>query len=70
MLFRSFITAVSGLEAMSPIKVMCRGYSLVYKNGRIISNSSELKPGDKVDIKLYKGSITAEIKERTVENEV
>lgn len=67
---RRFITAVSGLEAMSPIKVMCRGYSLVYKNGRIISNSSELKSGDKVDIKLYKGSITAEIKERTVENEV
>lgn len=67
---RKFITVVSGLEAMSPLKVMCRGYSLVYKEEKIISNSSCLEPGDKVDIKFYKGSAAAEIKERTVENEV
>ncbi|MGN0620698.1 MAG: exodeoxyribonuclease VII large subunit [Porcipelethomonas sp.] len=64
---KKFISHISRLEALSPVSVMCRGYSLVYRKEKIISDSAEIKEGDTVNIKLYRGSFTAQIKERTVE---
>ncbi len=46
----------SKLEALNPLKIMARGYSTVSVDGEIISNSENLKIGDSVDIRLYKGS--------------
>lgn len=58
---RKFVTAVSKMEAMSPLKVMSRGYSLTYKGEKIISNTKELKIGDNVDIRLADGEFSASV---------
>lgn len=56
---RRFLTAVSKMEAMSPLKVMSRGYSLVYKGKKIIADTKNLKIGDNVDVMLAEGRFSA-----------
>ncbi len=52
------------LEALSPLKVMGRGYSLVYRlPGRdLLSKSAGLKPGDELEIVFHKGGAECEVK--------
>ncbi len=54
---------VGALEALSPLKVMGRGYSLVYRapEGRLIRDAAELQAGDRVDIRLAKGQASCEV---------
>ena len=49
------------LDNLSPLKIMNRGYSLVYKDKKIIRSSSALKSGDKIDITLADGQVSAVI---------
>lgn len=51
----------AALENLSPLKIMNRGYSLVYKDKKIIKSSSALKSGDKIDITLADGQVSAVI---------
>lgn len=52
---------ISRLEALSPLKVLSRGYSLVYRNDRLINNADELKTGDEIKICFGHGEANAEI---------
>ena len=52
---------ISRLEALSPLKVLSRGYSLVYKDDRLISSSDGLRTGDKIKIRFGHGEANAEI---------
>ncbi len=50
------------LDALSPLKVLGRGYSVVHdSNGKIIKNSSQVNEGDEISITLSKGEIKAEV---------
>jgi exodeoxyribonuclease VII large subunit len=49
------------IDASSPLKIMSKGYSVVEKNGKIVSDSSKLNIGDCVDIKMNKGSVKCEV---------
>lgn len=51
----------AALDNLSPLKIMNRGYSLVYKDKKIIKSSSALKCGDKIDITLSDGQVSAVI---------
>lgn len=51
----------AALDNLSPLKIMNRGYSLVYKDKKIIKSSSALKSGDKIDITLADGHVSAVI---------
>ena len=58
------IKTLSGkLDALSPLKVLSRGYSVVSQNGKIIKESKNVKKGDMLLIKLYKGEFEAEVKD-------
>jgi exodeoxyribonuclease VII large subunit len=48
---------VSKLEALNPLAVLSRGYSISYlmPDGRIIRKFTEARPGDPVRIRLWKG---------------
>ena len=52
---------ISKLDALSPLKVLGRGYSLVTKEGKIIKESKEVVKGDIVSIKVSKGEFEAEV---------
>ena len=57
-----FIHLTAKLDALSPLKVLARGYSLVLTDdGRVVPRAGQVKPGDKVDIKLYEGQISAAV---------
>lgn len=47
------------LDSLSPLKVVDRGYSIVTKNNEVIKSASQVKAGDKLDIRLAEGSLTA-----------
>ncbi len=53
---------ISALDNLSPTKIMMRGYSLVYKDDKLIHSVSELKTGDNISVKLHDGEIEATVK--------
>ncbi len=53
---------ISALDNLSPTKIMMRGYSLVYKDEKLIHSVSELKTGDNIFVKLHDGEIEAAVK--------
>ncbi|MBN2801478.1 MAG: hypothetical protein JXR91_00135, partial [Deltaproteobacteria bacterium] len=58
-----FGQAVTGLNALSPLASLGRGYSILKdKNGVIVKDAAALKKGDLVNVKLHKGQIAAEVK--------
>lgn len=49
------------LEASDPLKILSKGYSIVIKDGKNISDSSLLNKGDIVNIKMNEGNIDCEV---------
>lgn len=52
------------LDSLSPLKVLSRGYSLVYKGEKLLSSSETLKKGDKIKIGFGSGGAEAEITDK------
>lgn len=55
---------IARLDALSPLKIMARGYSLVYKGDSLVKNSEQLRIGDSVKIRFDSGEIIAEVTEK------
>lgn len=52
------------LDALSPLKIMDRGYSLVYDlDEHLVKSTDQIRPNDHIKIKLVDGSITCEVLE-------
>lgn len=58
---RDICSYAARLDALSPLKVMSRGFSVIYKDGNIISSAEKLKSGDRVEIRMNDGSVGAVI---------
>ena len=56
-----YIELVTKLDALSPLKTLTRGYSLIEQDNKIVKSSEELKAGDKINIRFIEGKRTAEI---------
>lgn len=50
------------LDSLSPLKVLSRGYSCVYKNGKTVKQAVSLKSGDEIDINFVDGKVKATVK--------
>lgn len=59
----SFKSAVSALNALSPLGVLSRGYSIVSNDKGLIKSIKDVKKDEKINIKLTDGSITAKVDE-------
>ena len=51
------------LNALNPLAVLLRGYSMAEKNGTIVSSVSDLKVGDTVSVRFSDGAVTADVTE-------
>ena len=51
------------IKAHSQDNILERGYSIVYKDNKIINSSKSLNENDLIDIKLYKSKVKAQVKE-------
>lgn len=58
-----FLEKINLLDAYSPLKVMERGYSIVFSNDKLVNSVNDLSIGDKVNIKFSKGNVNAKIYE-------
>ncbi len=59
---RRELAVLSGkLDAMSPLKVLARGYSVVYHQGRVLRDLEALPPGEEVLIQAEKGKRPAKL---------
>jgi exodeoxyribonuclease VII large subunit len=51
------------LEALSPVKILERGYALVFDaNGALVKNAEKLAPGTEITARVARGAFTAEVK--------
>lgn len=57
-----FVKEVAKLDALSPLKTLTRGYSIISKqDGKIAKEVKDLSQGEKVSIRLSDGSVDAQV---------
>ena len=54
---------ITSLELLNPLSVLKRGYTLTYKNDKVVRNIKDLKVDDIITIKFKEGTVKAKIKE-------
>jgi len=53
------------LQALSPVKILDRGYALIFDaGGALVKNSEHLKEGDRISARVSRGTFTAEVLRR------
>ena len=57
----SFLKVASKLNSLSPTNVLLRGYSVVYKDDKIISSKDDVSKGDEIKLNFSDGVRKAEI---------
>lgn len=56
----------AGLEALSPVAILERGYALVFdSSGKLLKDAARVSPGDEISARLARGRITATVKKKT-----
>ena len=59
-----YIANVSKLDAMSPLKVLTRGYAMAQTNdGEVIKSVKQINPGDSIRVAISDGVLTAQVSE-------
>lgn len=65
-----FVAHVSKLDAMSPLKVLTRGYAVASDgSGRIIRSAGQVRSGDPITVRVSDGIIQANVTEGKMEHE-
>ena len=57
----SMIKEIAKLDALSPLKTLTRGYSIVQLNGKVVKSVEQLKKDDEIDLRLIDGKAKAKI---------
>lgn len=57
----NMIKHIAKLDALSPLKTLTRGYSIVQANGKIVKSVSQIKKDDEIDIRLIDGKTRARV---------
>ena len=52
---------IAKLDALSPLKTLTRGYSIIQLNNKVIKSVKDLKKDDEIDIRLLDGTAKAKI---------
>ena len=59
---QKYIAAAAKLDAMSPLKVLIRGYSMTQReDGTVVRSVSQVEPGERVRISLEDGTLRATV---------
>lgn len=59
---KEFSALCAKLDAMSPLKILARGYSVATKDGRIITDVSAVEKGDMINVRVSNGEFECEVK--------
>ena len=58
---KKLMILIAGLDSVSPLTTLSRGYSIVTKDSATVTDSSLLKKGDRLNIRFSKGSAECEV---------
>ena len=56
-----FSSSIRMLQALNPLSVMDRGYSIVYQKGDVMKSAKALQPGNDIQIQLQDGTVDATV---------
>ncbi|MGI5935472.1 MAG: exodeoxyribonuclease VII large subunit [Oscillospiraceae bacterium] len=63
---QEFVRLTASLDALSPLKVLSRGYSIAAdENNNIIRDSAQVEIGGRLNLRLHKGRLKCLVEERT-----
>lgn len=62
----ALLNTVGKADALNPLSILLRGYSVAEKDGRIIKSKNELSLGDKISVRLSDGYVSAEITNKEI----
>lgn len=54
-------TQAARLEALSPLAILARGYSVVLAHGRALTVANQVQPGETITVRLHRGEIDASV---------
>lgn len=57
----NMVKNISKLDALSPLKTLTRGYSIIQKGGKVIKSVNQLQKDDELEIRLTDGSTRAKV---------
>ena len=57
-------TLAARLDALSPLRVLERGYAVASKAGHVLTDAADLAPGDDVSVRLARGGFRAKVTDR------
>lgn len=60
---QQFAGSLRTLEALNPLKIMDRGYSITYKNGKLVKSFKDIQQGDTISVALPDGQIDAVVQQ-------
>ncbi|WP_394119819.1 exodeoxyribonuclease VII large subunit [Planococcus donghaensis] len=66
---RQLSSAIRTLDALSPLKIMDRGYSIPYIEGAVVKSVSQVKVGDRLTMAMQDGTILTTVDEINPANE-
>ena len=55
------VEKITKLDAMSPLKTLARGYTVVEKDDKLVKSVKDLKKDDIINVRLNDGKIDAKI---------
>lgn len=58
---KDFSELCAKLDAMSPLKILARGYSVATKQGKVISDINSVESGDIINVRLSNGEMECEV---------
>ena len=59
---QKLVKLAAGMDAMSPLKVLARGYSVTKDaGGRVLADAASVSPGDLISVRLCSGSLEAAV---------
>ncbi len=58
---KNFASLCAKLDAMSPLRILARGYGIATKDGAILTDSACVCAGDKINVTLSRGSLECEV---------
>ena len=62
----AFLTNVGKLNALNPLSVLERGYSVAQKEGKAISHVADVEVDDTITVRLLDGSVSATVRSKTL----
>ena len=59
-----FLTKVGKLEALNPLSVLARGYSVIQRDGKMVLSINDLEIEDSITVRLSDGSVCATVQSK------